>query len=194
MPDVIDILAGVAAGSAVDTTRRRRPVARDHAQASWEALFQPRVPGGFSVKARCAVALFIAGLSRDEAAADFYRAGLVREGGGDWLDALNQAVTLGLTEGPYGRWAHHSALEAEGTDGLRWTVAAPALDARLSAALTAAHRLIFRPRESSQADLEALLDAGWSETDIVSLSQLVAFLSFQLRVAHGLRVLGEVLE
>jgi uncharacterized protein YciW len=32
------------------------------------------------------------------------------------------------------------------------------------------------------------VDAGWSADDIVSLSQLVAFLSFQLRVAWGLRV------
>jgi uncharacterized protein YciW len=38
--------------------------------------------------------------------------------------------------------------------------------------------------------LRALLDAGWSTTDIVTLSQLVAFLSFQIRVAAGLRALA----
>lgn len=37
--------------------------------------------------------------------------------------------------------------------------------------------------------LQALLDAGWSTTEIVTLSQLVAFLSFQIRVVVGLRVL-----
>jgi uncharacterized protein YciW len=39
--------------------------------------------------------------------------------------------------------------------------------------------------------LQALLDAGWSPTDIVTLSQLVAFLAFQVRLVTGLQVLAE---
>jgi uncharacterized protein YciW len=35
-----------------------------------------------------------------------------------------------------------------------------------------------------------LLDAGWSTTGIVTLSQIAAFLSFQIRVVAGLRVLA----
>jgi len=38
-----------------------------------------------------------------------------------------------------------------------------------------------------------LLDAGWSTTGIVTLSQIVAFLAFQIRVATGLRVLAGAL-
>jgi uncharacterized protein YciW len=38
--------------------------------------------------------------------------------------------------------------------------------------------------------MQALLDAGWSTTAIVTLSQLVAFLSFQVRAVAGLRALG----
>jgi uncharacterized protein YciW len=38
--------------------------------------------------------------------------------------------------------------------------------------------------------MQALLDAGWSSTAIVVLSQLVAFLSFQVRSVAGLRTLG----
>ena len=38
--------------------------------------------------------------------------------------------------------------------------------------------------------MQALLDAGWSTTAIVTLSQLVAFLSFQVRAVAGLRTLG----
>jgi uncharacterized protein YciW len=34
------------------------------------------------------------------------------------------------------------------------------------------------------------LDAGWPTTSIVTLSQLVAFLSFQVRSVAGLRTLG----
>ena len=40
------------------------------------------------------------------------------------------------------------------------------------------------------AALQALLDAGWSTTDIVTLSQIAAFLSFQIRVVAGLRALA----
>ena len=50
--------------------------------------------------------------------------------------------------------------------------------------------LVFRPRDAAASDVKALLAAGWSNTGIVTLSQLVAFLSFQIRVVTGLRVLG----
>ena len=50
--------------------------------------------------------------------------------------------------------------------------------------------LVFHPRDAAPATLEALLDAGWSTTEIVTLSQIIAFLSFQIRVAAGLRVLA----
>ena len=49
---------------------------------------------------------------------------------------------------------------------------------------------MFRPRDAASADMKALLAAGWSDTGIVTFSQLVAFLSFQVRVVTGLRVLG----
>jgi len=56
--------------------------------------------------------------------------------------------------------------------------------------LVHAHLLVFRPRDASSAALQALLNAGWSTDDIVTLSQLVAFLSFQIRVVTGLSALA----
>jgi uncharacterized protein YciW len=53
-----------------------------------------------------------------------------------------------------------------------------------------AHLLVFHPRDASPAALQKLLDAGWSATDIVTLSQLVSFLTFQIRVVAGLRTLA----
>ncbi len=50
--------------------------------------------------------------------------------------------------------------------------------------------LVFHPRDAAPPSLQALLDAGWSTTDVVTLSQLVAFLSFQIRVVAGLRTLA----
>ena len=64
------------------------------------------------------------------------------------------------------------------------------LGARLSAALDHMHLLVFHPRDAAPAALQVLLDAGWSTTDIVTLSQIAAFLSFQIRVVAGLRVLA----
>ncbi|KAB2887463.1 MAG: CMD domain protein, partial [Burkholderiaceae bacterium] len=64
------------------------------------------------------------------------------------------------------------------------------LGPRLAAALAHAHLLVYHPRDASGEALQALARAGWSETDTVVLSQLVAFLSFQIRVVAGLHVLA----
>ena len=72
-------------------------------------------------------------------------------------------------------------------------IAAPTRDAlgrRLAAAFEHAHMLVFHPRDSAPVYLQALLDAGWSTTGVVVISQLVAFLSYQIRVVAGLRVLN----
>jgi CMD domain protein len=84
-------------------------------------------------------------------------------------------------------------LAQESLDG-RAFLAGPAAEAvlgrRLAAALSHAHLLVFHPRDASPAALQALLDAGWTTDGIVTLSQLVSFLAFQIRAAHGLRVLA----
>jgi uncharacterized protein YciW len=54
--------------------------------------------------------------------------------------------------------------------------------------------LVFRPRDANAAAMQALLDAGWSSTTIVTVSQLVAFLSFQVRTVAGLRALDTSLK
>jgi hypothetical protein len=53
-----------------------------------------------------------------------------------------------------------------------------------------AHFLVFHPRDAQPQRLRVLEAAGWSADDIVVLSQLVAFLSFQIRVVAGLCVLS----
>ena len=61
----------------------------------------------------------------------------------------------------------------------------------MAAALGHVHMLVFHPRDADAASLQALLNAGWSNGGIVTVSQLVAFLAFQIRTAAGLRVLAE---
>ena len=53
--------------------------------------------------------------------------------------------------------------------------------------------LEFHPRDAAAPALQVLLDAGWSTTDIVTISQLVSFLSYQIRVVAGLSTLASTL-
>ncbi|MFI5015082.1 MAG: CMD domain protein [Hyphomicrobiales bacterium] len=63
--------------------------------------------------------------------------------------------------------------------------------ARLAALLRHADLLAETPRYAAKADLEKLEALGLSGRDIVAISQLIAFVSFQTRVLAGLRILKE---
>jgi len=186
MNDVIDQLVGIAPGSHLDAIRAQRVQARDNAQASYLALFRPADAGEFSLAERHAVAVFVAGLHRQPDIAAFYADGVP--------GAIAAEVARGAAQGPYG---HYPAgpLSREDSDGPAYAVApanAAVLGKRLSAALVHTHMLVFHPRDAAPEALQALLDAGLTTTAIVTLSQLVAFLSFQIRVVAGLRSLAAV--
>jgi alkylhydroperoxidase domain protein len=67
---------------------------------------------------------------------------------------------------------------------------AGASSARLEAILKHADLLATRPRQARPDHLQALADAGLSTADIVTLSQVIAYVSFQVRVIAGLRLLA----
>ena len=194
--DAVDIILGAAPGSSVDQLRRRRPVTRENTQASYLALFQPDVPGDVDLAERFAVAVFVAALHGNSEATAFYEQGLKEAGADDSLHtAVLDAAASGAALGPYGEY-REPGLRSENRPGLRWSVppaAGAAFGPRLSAALEHAHLLVFRPRESSPAALDSLVQAGWSTTGIVTLSQLVAFLAYQLRIVSGLQLLAAAL-
>jgi CMD domain protein len=191
--DVIDALVGIAPGSPLDVIRARRPQARAHAQATYEALFRPRQPGNVTTPERFAVGAFVCGLHGQAAIAASYARGLAESGASRALtEVVDAAVAEARTCGPYGRYPAGD-LSREDTTGPSYRVGAAlreALGPRLSAAFEHAHMLVFHPRDATPAALQALLDAGWSTTDVVTLSQIVAFLSFQIRVVTGLRALA----
>ena len=180
--DVIDRLAGIAPGSALSAVREVRAVARVQAQASYDALFAPVEVADMGLEERFVVAAFVAGLHRDTVVANFYGAGA----GG--LAALVAAEAVeGRAVGPYGAFPA-GVLSREDVAGPVYR--AGAVGGRMGAALAHAHMLVFHPRDAGAGDLQALLDAGWSTTGIVTLSQLVSFLAFQIRVVAGLRVMN----
>jgi CMD domain protein len=191
--EIIDRLAGIEPGSGLDAIRQRRPVAREQAQASYRALFAPEFPGEFSAMERFAIAAFVAGLHEDADTASFYAARLAASGASSELcRAIDAAIAAAMGQGPYGSYPA-GPLSREDAAGPTHCVAPEtrhALGARLSAALDHMHLLVFHPRDAAPAALQALLDAGWSTTEIVTLSQIAAFLSFQIREIAGLRALA----
>lgn len=191
MTDIIDQLVGIAPGSTLDAVRARRAVARTHAEASYRALLTPAAPGDFSIAERFAVAAYVAGLHREAATAAHYAAALVTHGGAALAEAVGRAVAETRADGPTG---HYPAgpLSAEDTASPDFTLSAAvaeALGPKLAAAFAHAHFLVFHPRDAAQERFAPLYAVGWTADSVVSLSQLVSFLAFQIRVVAGLAVL-----
>ena len=186
--DVVDALVGIEEGTALDLTRNRRPETKANAQASYAALFSAGT-GSFTLTERLAVAVFVTGLNAQHETHTHYSRLLAT------ADPKLESVVAGYMasaagSGPYGNYPQEGPLFGESVDGVRLGVSDPELGERLSAAIEHAHLLAFRPREASREDLGKLLSAGWDTAGIVSLSQLISFLSFQVRVVSGLRLLA----
>lgn len=191
--DVVDHLLGVRPGDRLDQIRAARPEARANAQKAYEALLDPVEESEFSRAERLAVATFVVGLHGAEDVRDFYAARLAAvEGGSGVVEAVEEETARARGAGPYGVY-REPGLAGESTPGPAYRAQnRSGLGGRLATALEHARLLVLRPREATPEALERLLAAGWSTTGIVTLSQLVAFLAFQVRVVHGLRQLAPV--
>ena len=189
--DIIDLLAGLDPESEVAVARAARPAARSNAQLSFEALLEPAEPGSFPLRERYAVALFVAQLHEFAAATEFY-ADVLGDADHELVWQIRGLAPETRAAGPAGQY-REVGLAAESTAAAAWQPgpdAVAALGVRLAAALAHAHLLVVRPREATASALAGLVRAGWSADDTVSLSQLISFLTFQLRLAWGLRVLA----
>ena len=65
-------------------------------------------------------------------------------------------------------------------------------DARAKAILRHTDLVTLNPKEATADDVLALHTAGLDDADIVRLSELIAFVSYQIRVVAGLRLMAEV--
>jgi alkylhydroperoxidase domain protein/CMD domain protein len=170
--DVISQLAGIQPGSSLAELRAQRPEATNHAQGSYAALFDAHEFGDLTAVERLATALRVATVHLATEAAAHYRARLIDAGGGPEVGAAEVIVPV---------VADASATLAPD---------APAMSPRLRAILRHADLLAFAPRHARPDDLQALADVGLSTRAIVTLSQVIAFVSFQVRVARSLQLLG----
>jgi len=184
--DIIDHFVGTPLA-----LRDRRPITKEQTQASYQALFVKET-ANFSRLERFAIAQFVAGLHRDKIAQDFY-ANQFREHDEELTRIIAKAAAASLTHGPYGLYPE-GPLSPENREGSQWQGDENLRDKvghKLTAALEHAHFLIFHPRDASKDRLEYLIGAGWDTPAIVTLSQLIAYLCYQLRIAHGLRILEQ---
>lgn len=191
--DIVDRLAGITGGSALDALRRERPETRQNVQASYDALFGAEDETGLPQIERLAVAAFVALLHGDGPATDHYVGLLEAQPGGAALTGpIRRQAERAATHGPYGAYPP-GPLSREDVAGPVFNVDATdsaRLGARLAAVLEHVHLLVLHPRDAKASALSTLQAVGWSTAAIVTLSQIVAFLSFQIRAAHGLRALG----
>ena len=93
---------------------------------------------------------------------------------------LNKASTLAV------HYRDRLAREAQGES------TAAGVTARLAAILRHTDKLTLRPSDASRADLHALTAQGLGEAEIVTLSQIIAFVAYQVRVAASLALIAEI--
>ena len=64
-------------------------------------------------------------------------------------------------------------------------------DKRVKAILRHTDLVTVNPKDATEGDILALKTAGMLESDIVRLSELIAFVGYQVRVIKGLRLMAE---
>jgi uncharacterized protein YciW len=158
--DVVDHTAALSPNQPIWTLRRQREKVVSATQSSHDAMFSHKVEG-LSRTDRLLVALHACRVSKAPNLASHYREELAVEG-------ADTAVANAVERGEIASLA----------------------DARLRAMLVFTGKLIERPIEGDRAAIEALAAHGLSTPALVVLSQLIAFLSYQVRVVAGLKALA----
>jgi len=158
--DVADALAQLPKDSPVWQLRAARADVKTYLQGSDAALFEPIDGASFGVVDRHAIGLRVGVITGDAAIAARHRAA---------LGELGAAAELA------------AAVESGAFD---------ALPTKLAAALRFSDKITREPREATPDDIETLLAAGFAARDVVTLGQLIAYLSFQVRLLAGLAALG----
>jgi len=157
--DLVDRLAGLKPGSQTYEPRHKRAKVAAATQGSYDLLFAPELPG-LSLVERLVVALYASRLTPSAALTAHYRQQLTAAGG--------DASLIELVE--HGEPSNAST-------------------PRLSALLTFTRKLIEKPVEGDREALLALPQAGLTTPEVVTLSQLIAFLSYQVRLVAGLKAM-----
>jgi CMD domain protein len=173
--DFVATLAGLAPNGPVAALRAFRADATRYTQGSHDALFSHEV-ADLTLRERLYAAWYAALLSRSERTAQAYRERLLA------LDAQagNEADATGLLLDAIAQ--HRTA--PTGTVGTLISA-----DPRLAAILVHTEALVLHPADTGKFALAQLQAAGLTTGAIVALAQLVAFVTYQVRVVAALRAL-----
>jgi uncharacterized peroxidase-related enzyme len=159
--DLMDALVPLSTGDPARALRHQRDKVVAATQGSHEAIFDPAITGLTMVE-RLLAAHEIARLSECAPLLAHYRAVLRALPA---LDPEMRAIVDGSAD-------------------------VQALPLRLRAVLHFAATLSLRPVEGDKASLLALVSAGLATADVVLLAQLIAYVSYQVRVLVGLQALA----
>ncbi|MFC5499350.1 CMD domain-containing protein [Caenimonas terrae] len=160
--DIVDALVPLPAGDPTHAVRHRRDKVVAATQGSDDAIFDPALAGP-SLAERLLAAQLVARLAGATALQAHYRGRLLAL---PWLSAA-QAAAL---DDPAPRLS--------------------GADARLQAILRFTRTLAERPVEGDKAALQRLPAAGLSTPEVIALAQLIAYVSFQLRMIAGLQAIA----
>lgn len=160
--DLIDRIVGISAGSDLHATRHQREKVAAATQGSYDTLFDPAL-ADVSLTDRLLVALYACVLTPAPELADHYRTQL----------AAVQADPALI-----------AAVENDAPDSVP---AAP-----LQAVLRFTRTLILDPVKGDREALQTLPAAGISTSAIVVIAQLIAFLSYQVRLVASLKAMKAV--
>jgi CMD domain protein len=160
--DLIDLLAGIRADSPAATLRSERADVAAHIQGSYEALLKPVEAGGLSLADRVLAALRVAILTESGELVTHYRQRLAA------LSIADEIITDVATFPAQERFTPRQAAILRHTD-----------------------LLTNAPGTATPADTDALLSAGLSVNEIVTLAQLISFLSFQVRLLAVAQLFAE---
>lgn len=158
-PDLLDRLL-LTAGGPVQQLRQARGKVVSATQGSYEALFDADLPGNLSLEERLLVAWYACRLTPHAPLAAHYR------------EPLHLLATDPQTL---------AAVEQDALTELQ--------SPRLQAVLGFTRTLVRNPVEGDREALNGLLAAGLETIDVVTLGQLIAFISYQVRLAAGLSAL-----
>lgn len=161
--DVVNAILEIDESSPIAQLRNQKPQLVTELQEYYDSLFVPTADSAaeFALADRFVVAVRVASFTNSEAVANWYA-----------------------------NLADQAGVPAETIARARDTSAAWDGDTVLDAAIRHADLLTTRPSDARPDDLRKLKDAGFSPAGIVSLSQTIAFVNYQLRLIAGLRAFG----
>ena len=168
--DLIDALVGLEVGSNTYAARHFRDEVLTGTQESYEALFDRDLT--LPIETRYLVALYASLLSNAKELSAHYLAQIQSE-------ISSKRISEGISEA-----VDKKTLQAVLNNDLS-QISDPALKAILLFTRT----LTLNPIEGDQNALLSLQNAGISTPDSITIAQLIAFLSYQIRLVTGLKAM-----